>query len=104
MLDERDAQTTLCERAGAGRPPMTMTASSLLMTAAPCRPALGRCTRRTSPASSHLAGRSFHLLIPSYAVAVETLARSEKLNATPEAGSHPGDLAFLAMAQHQRGQ
>jgi hypothetical protein len=37
---------------------MTMTSSSLLMTAAPCRPAPGRCTRRTSPASSRLAGRS----------------------------------------------
>jgi hypothetical protein len=38
-----------------------------------------------------------------YAKAVETLSRSEKLNVTKD-GSHPADLAFLAMAQHQLGQ
>jgi tetratricopeptide (TPR) repeat protein len=39
-----------------------------------------------------------------YQAAVETLARSEKLNTTPADGSHPMDLAFLAMAQYQLGQ
>jgi dipeptidyl aminopeptidase/acylaminoacyl peptidase len=37
-----------------------------------------------------------------YAKALETLTRSEKLNATKD-GSLPDDLAFLAMAQHQLG-
>jgi tetratricopeptide (TPR) repeat protein len=35
--------------------------------------------------------------------AVETLERSEKLNATKKEGTQPADLAFLAMAQHQLG-
>jgi hypothetical protein len=39
-----------------------------------------------------------------YQAAVETLARSEKLNATPADGALPADLAFLAMAQYQLGQ
>jgi len=38
-----------------------------------------------------------------YAEAVATLTKSEKLNATKN-GSHPADLAFLAMAQHQLGR
>jgi hypothetical protein len=38
-----------------------------------------------------------------YAEALATLMQSEKLNATRD-GSHPGDLAFLAMAQHQLGK
>jgi tetratricopeptide (TPR) repeat protein len=38
-----------------------------------------------------------------YADALATLTKSEKLNATQD-GSHPADLAFLAMAQHQLGQ
>jgi WD40 repeat protein/serine/threonine protein kinase len=38
-----------------------------------------------------------------YAKALEILERSEKLNATQD-GSLPSDLAFLAMAQQQRGQ
>jgi len=37
---------------------MTITSQPLLMSAAPCRPVPGRCTRRTSPASPHRAGRS----------------------------------------------
>jgi WD40 repeat protein/tRNA A-37 threonylcarbamoyl transferase component Bud32 len=36
-----------------------------------------------------------------YQAAVETLARSEKLNTTPADGPNPSDLAFLAMAQYQ---
>jgi Tol biopolymer transport system component/tetratricopeptide (TPR) repeat protein len=39
-----------------------------------------------------------------YQAAVETLARSAKLNATPSDGPDPSDLAFLAMAQHQLGR
>jgi WD40 repeat protein/tRNA A-37 threonylcarbamoyl transferase component Bud32 len=39
-----------------------------------------------------------------YEAAVQTLARSEELNATPTNGSTPGDLAFLAMAQNQLGR
>jgi hypothetical protein len=35
-----------------------------------------------------------------YADALATLTKSEKLNATKQ-GSHPADLAFLAMTQHQ---
>ena len=35
-----------------------LTTYSALMTVTPCRPAPGRCGRRTSPASSHRAGRS----------------------------------------------
>ena len=38
-----------------------------------------------------------------YAEALATLMQSEKLNATKD-GSHPADLAFLAMAQHQLGK
>jgi tetratricopeptide (TPR) repeat protein len=38
-----------------------------------------------------------------YAQALETLTKSEKLNAT-ESGSHPDDLAFLAMARHRLGR
>jgi WD40 repeat protein len=38
-----------------------------------------------------------------YAKALETLQRSEKLNATKD-GSHPRDLAILAMAQHHLGR
>jgi tetratricopeptide (TPR) repeat protein len=38
-----------------------------------------------------------------YADALTTLSKSEKLNATKD-GSHPADLAFLAMAQHQLGK
>lgn len=38
-----------------------------------------------------------------YAEALATLTKSEKMNATQN-GSHPADLAFLAMAQHQLGQ
>jgi tetratricopeptide (TPR) repeat protein len=38
-----------------------------------------------------------------YAEALDTLAKSEKLNAT-RADSHPADLAFLAMAQHHLGK
>jgi tetratricopeptide (TPR) repeat protein len=38
-----------------------------------------------------------------YADALDTLTKSEKLNVT-EGRSHPGDLAFLAMAQHQLGK
>jgi len=38
-----------------------------------------------------------------YAEALATLTKSEKMNATKD-GSHPADLAFLAMAQHQLGQ
>jgi hypothetical protein len=37
-----------------------------------------------------------------YAKAVATLTQAEKPQATKE-GSHPADLAFLAMAQHQLG-
>jgi tetratricopeptide (TPR) repeat protein len=37
-----------------------------------------------------------------YAEALATLTKSEELNATKE-GSHPTDLAFLAMAQYQLG-
>jgi tetratricopeptide (TPR) repeat protein len=37
-----------------------------------------------------------------YADALATLTKSEKMNAT-KAGSHPADLAFLAMAQHHLG-
>jgi tetratricopeptide (TPR) repeat protein len=42
-----------------------------------------------------------------YQKAVETLARSEKLNAETDLvdhGSNPSDLAFLAMTYHQLGQ
>jgi WD40 repeat protein/serine/threonine protein kinase len=39
-----------------------------------------------------------------YEAAVETLTRSEKFRATPSDESHPRDLAFLAMAQHQLGR
>jgi hypothetical protein len=38
-----------------------------------------------------------------YADALATLTKSEKLNATKE-GSHPVDLAFLAMTRHRLGQ
>jgi hypothetical protein len=38
-----------------------------------------------------------------YADALATLTKSEKLNAAEEV-SHPADLAFLAMAQHQLGK
>jgi tetratricopeptide (TPR) repeat protein len=38
-----------------------------------------------------------------YADALATLTKSEKLNATKE-GSHPSDLAFLAMTRHQLGK
>jgi hypothetical protein len=38
-----------------------------------------------------------------FADALATLMNSEKLNATKE-GSHPADLAFLAMTQHQLGK
>jgi Flp pilus assembly protein TadD len=38
-----------------------------------------------------------------YTDARATLTKSEKLNATNE-GSHPADLAFLAMTQHQLGK
>jgi Flp pilus assembly protein TadD len=38
-----------------------------------------------------------------YADALATLTKSEKLNATG-GGSHPADLAFLAMTQHQLGK
>jgi len=38
-----------------------------------------------------------------YADSLTTLTKSEKLNATKE-GSHPADLAFLAMVQHQLGK
>jgi WD40 repeat protein len=38
-----------------------------------------------------------------YADALATLTKSEKLNTTTE-GSHPEDLAFLAMTQHQLGK
>jgi tetratricopeptide (TPR) repeat protein len=38
-----------------------------------------------------------------YQAAVETLARSEKLDTTLKDGPHPADLAFLAMAQYQLG-
>jgi WD40 repeat protein/tRNA A-37 threonylcarbamoyl transferase component Bud32 len=38
-----------------------------------------------------------------YADALATLMESEKLNATKH-GSHPADLAFLAMSQHQLGK
>jgi WD40 repeat protein len=44
-----------------------------------------------------------HYRLGEYDKALETLLRSEKLNAT-EGGSHPGDLAFLAMTKHQLGQ
>ncbi len=44
-----------------------------------------------------------HYRLGQFPAALETLTKSEKLNATP-AGSHPGDLAFLAMTQHQLGQ
>src|SRR5262249_46585857 len=39
-----------------------------------------------------------------YQEALETLARSEKLQATSAGGSLPADLAFRAMAQYQLGQ
>jgi WD40 repeat protein/tRNA A-37 threonylcarbamoyl transferase component Bud32 len=38
-----------------------------------------------------------------HADALATLTKSEKLNVIPE-GSHPADLAFLAMTQHQLGK
>jgi len=38
-----------------------------------------------------------------YADALATLTKSEKMNATKD-GSHPADLAFLAMAQFQLGR
>ena len=38
-----------------------------------------------------------------YADALATLTKSEKMNATTD-GSHPADLAFLAMAQHVLGR
>jgi tetratricopeptide (TPR) repeat protein len=38
-----------------------------------------------------------------YAEALATLTKSEKLNIA-QVGIHPGDLAFLAMAQHQLGK
>jgi hypothetical protein len=41
--------------------------------------------------------------VGQYSAAVETLTRSEKLNATAANGSRPADLAFLAMAQYQLG-
>jgi tetratricopeptide (TPR) repeat protein len=44
-----------------------------------------------------------HYRTGRYADALATLTKSEKMNATKE-GSHPADLAFLAMAQHQLGQ
>jgi eukaryotic-like serine/threonine-protein kinase len=40
----------------------------------------------------------------NYEKALETLTRSEKLNATAERGPLPEDLAFLAMTQQQLGQ
>jgi len=43
-----------------------------------------------------------HYRLGAYAKAIETLEQSEKLNATKD-GSHPADLAFLAMAHHQVG-
>jgi tetratricopeptide (TPR) repeat protein len=39
-----------------------------------------------------------------YEQALETLLRSEKLNSVGFQGSHPADLAFLAMTYHQLGQ
>jgi WD40 repeat protein len=39
-----------------------------------------------------------------YEAAVATLTKSDQLNAVAFKGSIPGDLAFLAMAQHQLGQ
>jgi tetratricopeptide (TPR) repeat protein len=39
-----------------------------------------------------------------YQAALETLTRSERLNAATFSGSHPADLAFLAMTQHQLGK
>jgi tetratricopeptide (TPR) repeat protein len=39
-----------------------------------------------------------------YQQALETLSRSEKLNATPAEGSRPADLAFLAMTCWRLGQ
>jgi WD40 repeat protein len=41
--------------------------------------------------------------LSQYQAAVETLARSEKLNTTSGDGPRPADLAFLAMTQHQLG-
>jgi tetratricopeptide (TPR) repeat protein len=41
--------------------------------------------------------------VGQYQAAVETLARSEKLQTTPKNGPHPADLAFLAMTQYQLG-
>src|SRR5262249_32912321 len=38
--------------------------------------------------------------VGNYEKALETLTRSEKLNATAERGPLPEDLAFLAMTQH----
>jgi Flp pilus assembly protein TadD len=42
--------------------------------------------------------------VGQFAKAVETLSRSDKLNAAQNKGSIPGDLAFLAMAYNRLGQ
>ena len=39
-----------------------------------------------------------------YAAALKTLTQPDKLNADPKKGSHPADLAFLAMTQFQLDQ
>jgi len=39
--------------------------------------------------------------VGNYEKALDVLSRSVKLNAIPDKGSHPADLAFLAMAHQQ---
>ena len=41
--------------------------------------------------------------VGNYEKALDVLARSDKINALRDKGSHPADLAFLAMAHQQLG-
>ncbi len=41
--------------------------------------------------------------VGNYEKALDVLSRSDKMNAVKDKGSHPADLAFLAMAHHQLG-
>jgi hypothetical protein len=44
-----------------------------------------------------------HYRVGNYEKALDVLSRSDKINALRDKGSLPTDLAFLAMAHHQRG-
>src|SRR5208337_4396732 len=53
-------------------------------------------------ASLNTLGVSYYR-VGNYEKALEVLSRSDKINALRDKGSHPDDLAFLAMAHQQLG-